>query len=942
MRHYLSKTIPIHLQTKILQLLLVALVCLLSGSCSLKKNTAATRQWRAFTTRYNIYFNGNEAYKEALANFEKEYKDDYSDRIYMHPVSSLADKEDGGNAGFDRAIEKSQKAIKLRSMAKRPTKNPRKANDPDYKAFLKRTEFNPFLHNAWLMMGRSQFYKGDFLASNATFLYITRHFGWLPETVTESQLWMARCYTEMGWLYEAENVLSKIEPAQITKELKPLHSTTMASYLIKKGEMKEAIPHIEVAVKNEKNKAQKARMQFLLAQLHTENGDPTKAYAYYGEVMKLNPSYHTYFNASIGQTEVMPTRDTRKIEKKLNRMMRDPRNKEYIDRICYAKGNLYMNMNDTVKAIAAYQEAVDKSTRNGMEKAVAAIRLGDLTFAREEYLKAQPAYAAAVSIINEKHKDYPRIHHLSGVLDNLSTHAETVHLQDSLLTLVAMPEQERNAAIQKIIDRIIEEEKKAEEQRLREQHELNRDNFVQPDMGMEMPTAPRINTGDNSWYFYNQATVNAGKTEFQRRWGARKPEDNWRRRDKSQVFSESELAENSGDTTQDSMPEESVNTPLQADATLGFPDMDDANSEDPKNPAYYLKQLPFSAEAQANAHELIREGLFNMGVIFNQQLSNLPLAIKTLVNLENRYPKTDRSLDIFYEVYLMYMRLNDEANAEIYKQKILNQFPTSPYATALRDPNYIRNLREMEQKQNELYEQTYAAYLDGNSAEVHKNYQFVVDKWPLSKLMPNFLFLHALSFVSENNEVAFKQNLEKLTALYGESQMAPLAGEMIKGISQGRRIDAEGGTAQGMIWKTRLITGDDEMMAIDSLAPAFELKQDVPHLLVLAFPTDSVSVNQLLFDVARYNFTNFLVKDFDLETITFNELSMLIVKGFDTFEELGEYRLRMTLPQGLKLPDNVTPVMISDANFRLLLEGRSFDDYFSFIEQCSDAEPIND
>ena len=926
------------MQTERVKIVLMVLMCLVAGSCSLKKNTTATRKWRAFTTRYNIYFNGNEAYKEALANFEKEYQDDYSERINIHPVSSLADQEGGGNAGFDRSIEKSQKAIKLRSITKRPAKNPRKTNDPEYKAFLKRTEFNPFLHHAWMMMGRSQFFKGDFLAANATFLYISRHFGWLPATVAESQLWMSRCYTEMGWLYEAENILGKIDGSKLPKSLQPVYSTAMAGYLIKKGELKEAIPHLEIVIRHEDNKYQKARIRFLLAQLYADNGDPVKAYASYGQVMKMNPSYRTYFNASIRQTEVMPATNIRKIEKKLTRMQRDPRNKEYLDQIFYARGNLYMSQKDTVKAIEAYENAVSKSTRNGMEKAVAAIRLGDLTFAREEYLKAQPAYASAISILNEKHKDYQRISHLSQVLDNLSTHAETVHLQDSLLTLAAMPENERLDAIQKIIDQLLEAERKEAEAARREEYENKKGDYAQPDMNM--PTTPTIGGGDNSWYFFNTASVNAGKTEFQRRWGARKPEDNWRRRDKSQVFSE----ENDTNATTYDDPEEEgkpENSEENNDTTGTPPDMGSMDSEaasDPKNAAYYLKQIPFSPEEQENAHELIREGLFNMGIIFNQQLSNLPLAIKTLLDLDKRYPNNERSLDIYYEVYLMYMRLNDELNANIYKQKIMSSFPESPYAIALSDPDYIRNLKEMEQKQNELYEQTYAAYLAGNSAEVHKNYRFVTEKWPLCKLMPNFLFLHALSFVGENNATAFKENLEKLTALYNESQMAPLAGQMIKGITQGRLIDANSKPAQGMIWKTRLSATGGDFAAADSLAPVFELNQEQPHLLVLAFQTDSVAVNQLLFDIAKYNFTNFLVKDFDLETITFNELSMLVIKGFDNFEELSEYRLRMTLPLGLVLPQNVTPVMISDANFRLLLEGRTFDDYFSFMEQCSEAD----
>ena len=40
----------------------------------------------------------------------------------------------------------------------------------------------------------------------------------------------------------------------------------------------------------------------------------------------------------------------------------------------------------------------------------------------------------------------------------------------------------------------------------------------------------------SSWYFYNNTTVQTGKTEFMRIWGARKYEDNWRLSDKQQTF----------------------------------------------------------------------------------------------------------------------------------------------------------------------------------------------------------------------------------------------------------------------------------------------------------------------------------------------------------------------------------------------------------------------
>ena len=257
-------------------------------------------------------------------------------------------------------------------------------------------------------------------------------------------------------------------------------------------------------------------------------------------------------------------------------------------------------------------------------------------------------------------------------------------------------------------------------------------------------------------------------------------------------------------------------------------------ANDPKKTEYYLAQLPFTEDQQNNSHELIQEGLYNMGVIINQQLENLPLAIKTFEDLDNRYPESLRKLDIYYEIYLMYMRLNEIAAAEVYKQKILSIFPSSSYAVALNDPDYIDNLRDMDRKQSELYEETYALYLAGNTSAVHSNYELVKEKWPLAKLMPKFLFLHALSYVNENNPTAFRDNLEQLTALYGSSDVASMAESMARGIRDGKRL-ASGSLARGMIWETRLKNGN---FSSDTTSIEVKINQNAQNLLVWAFRTD--------------------------------------------------------------------------------------------------------
>ena len=175
--------------------------------------------------------------------------------------------------------------------------------------------------------------------------------------------------------------------------------------------------------------------------------------------------------------------------------------------------------------------------------------------------------------------------------------------------------------------------------------------------------------------------------------------------------------------------------------------------------------------------------------------------------------------------------------------------------------------------------------------------------------------------------------LKELLEKYPTEDVSPLATDMLKGIAQGKSVVS--GTGKSNIWEVRLgnnMANDSTGMATDSIAP-FTMDKESPHLLVLVYPTDSVSSNQLLFDVAKYNFSNFLIKDFDLEIISFNEISMLIIKGFNNFDELSHYRKMIEGEKGIPLPPGVRPVMISDSNFKLLLDGRSFEDYFNFVQE---------
>ncbi|MFL1683606.1 MULTISPECIES: tetratricopeptide repeat protein [Bacteroidales] len=926
---------------KYLEYLCIGFLCLLSvASCSVKKNTKATRAYHAMTTRFNVYFNGIENFKEQLKVMEDKYEDDYTrERIYMHPVSAYSNPKDVKPGGsFDRTIEKCQKAIQLHSIKKRPLRNSKKMSDPKYREFVTRDEYNPFIHNAWSLMGKAQYYKGDFLGASATFIYITRHFTWKPDLVAESRIWLARCYLEMGWLYEAEDVLQKINNDGLPDSQTTWFATVNADYLIRKGDYKQAIPFLKTAIKAEGNKRQKIRMTYLLAQLYAITGDNNAAYAAYERVIKKGPDYRTELNARIRQTEVFSGKDMEKILKNLTRMTRQAKNAEYLDQIYYAIGNLYLSRKDTAKAVANYILAAEKSTRNGKDKAISQLTLGKIYFDRRDYVKAQPCYAEALPLIDESYPDYSEIAKRSEVLDELVVHAQNVELQDSLQHLASLPEAERMNIIQKIIDDLIAEEKKAEEEARRqaylEEQEGMMANMPVNNNGAKQPTVPTMNMGNgsNAWYFYNPALVSAGKTEFQRKWGRRKLEDDWRRRNKAS-FSMSDFADNNinYDEPEEGDIEEISDSIAKGDTISNV--MQNPLSSDPKDPQFYVQQLPLTPEDIANSNEIISDGLFNMGLILKNKLEDMSAAISAFNELDHRFPDCEYILETYYNMYLMYMRMGDKETAEVYKKRIIDRFPKSDYAIALADPNYLENLRNMDVMQDSLYNQTYEAYLANNSTKVHEYYELVSRKYPLSDLMPKFMFLNSLSYIGEKNIEAFQTGLKELLEKYPEADVSPVASGMLKGLAQGRTIATDGGSPKGMIW-TMSLGGDGDSLSLsnDSVAP-FTLDKDVPHSLVLVYETNSISSNQLLFDVAKYNFSNFLIKDFDLEIISFNEISMLIIKGFNNFDELSHYRKMIEGEKGIPLPPGVRPVMISDSNFKLLLDGRSFEDYFNFVQE---------
>ena len=904
------------------------------AACSNKTNTARSRFWQSFTTKYNVYFHGKTNYDEQLKAMMDGYEDDYSQRLYMHPAEARSNpKAKQPSGSFERTIEKMEKAITLHSIKKKPKRKSGKNKDPKYQEWLARDEYNPYLHNAWYMLAKAQYMKGDFLDAAATFRYITRHFSWKKDLVQECQVREALCYCAMGWPTEADNVLSHVHLDEITnKKVRALANAAFADYHIKAQEPEKAIPYLAKAVKGFKGN-NKVRMSFLLGQLYEEVGDKHNAYLAYKQAgSSSGSSYRTKFNARIKQSAVYEGTNIASEVKALKRMTRYDRNKVYLDQIYYAIGNLYLAHGDTLSAIENYRLAAEKSVNNGVEKAISQLTLGGIYFNRRQYDFAQPCYAEAIPLVNEDYPNYKLLKKRSDVLDELAVYAQNVNLQDSLLELAAMTPDEQKAVIAQIIEDLKKKEKEEKEAADREEYlaQQNAKGSQIRDKG-NSPAQYTMNT-DNSWYFYNNSIKQAGKTQFQKLWGSRKLEDNWRRHNKSTFSFNDEEADSALMALADSVMIDENGDTIKVDIEAL------KRAEDPHFEEFYLKQIPKTEEDIMAAHEIIQEGLYNMGIILKDKMEDYNAAAYEFKQLLENYPDNTYRLDVFYNMYMMYMRNGQQADAEPYRDSILINFPESKYGMAMQDPNYLENLKNMNNDQENMYEAAYANYLANNHTAVHEAYAEMMRKYPLSKIMPKFMFIDALSYLTEKDHDKFKETLKDMLQRYPQTDITPVASDIVKQLNQGRRLEGGGSNMRGMLWSTRL-SNDTTPQALERTFTPFAEDNDKPQVFILLYPMDSVNSNLLLYEVARHNFNSFKVKDYDIEQMTFGSLGLLVVKGLDNFKEATNYRTLFEQDQTIRIPRQVHYVIISVDNFNLLLnEGRTFEDYFHYLEEKNDKE----
>ena len=821
---------------------IIILMMVLFSACSTQKNTWATRSFHQTKVKYNILYNGNIAYDEGLKAIRDANTDDYSRVLYLYPVSNHQAAEAAATQ-MDKTIDKCRKCIKLHSIKAKPKRNPKKANDPKYKAWLQSEEFNKNMNMAWMRLGEAEFHKGDFLGAVSTFNYIINHYQNDPDMIAQCQLWVARSYAEMGWQYEAEDMLNRVQLDALSRKHANLYSAVKADVLLKGEHYKEALPFVKIALPYEKRKIYRPRFAYVMGQLYEKEHKRDEAIQAYKSVVRMAPPNEMEFNARIRQAELGGKSSLRA----LRTMTKQSKYKDRLDRIYGTMGNIYLAERDTTKALEMYQKAIEEATQAGTAKAAVLVRAGDIYFELRAYVEAQPCYREAVTILTAEHNDYVRIQKRSEVLDELIIEYNQVQLQDSLQRLGRMTEEEQRAIVDKIIADLIEAEKQDSIRQAQEARELaHGDNELR-----SVNTANMLGGGGQKgeWYFYNPQLMKQGKQEWHKRWGMRPLEDNWRRQNKQVVIND-EMNASLNDENAEGMTGDSTMT----DSTAVRQPME----TDTHKPEYYLQQIPKTEQDYIISDSLLREAMIALYYIYRDKLEDEDLAEETLRALVDRFTGHPSLEEIFQEKELRALR---------------------------DDPEYIAHMLRMLSEQDSLYSATYKAYTKGQYATVKTNKQYAQTQFPQSRLMPRFLFLNAVAVARTEGQDAFVTELQELVANYGDTELGSMAKDMLAMLGQG--MESQKGGATSDLAELRGQSDKEEEAEAGDTAQQWSDDRKQPSVVLLIMQTtNEEALNELLYEVALFNFSQFLIRDFDLQKLpVWGEGCAVRISGFADLDE---------------------------------------------------------
>ena len=872
----------------------VAVAALLLAGCSTKRNTLVRRTYHNLTSHYNVFWNGEYSLKEGEQHLKESVKDDYSKVLRVYNYGTKSDAL-ALNSQMDRALQKTSICVQKHSM---------KFNG---------RERVKWIDDAYLVMAKAHFFKQDYIPARRTFDFVSTEFHY-NDIVLVSNMWLIKTYIETKQYSRAIALIEQLQARasnmkKVPKEFHRNFNLTVADYYIATKDYRKAIDYLKAGMLETNDRDLRLRSMFILGQIYTELGDGRRATEWFKKVIKRNPQYEMLFEAKMNMAKMGSAGNAKELYKMLYKMLDETKNEEYIDRIYFAMAELAIREGNIDKAIGYFCQSVTAATANQNQRAISALRVATILFDRNEYELSQAYYDTAVMSMNKDNfEGYDSIVNISQTLNDLVLNLKVIRDQDSLLMVADMDSVSRIKLIDKIIADVIEQEKlEKERQEYEEQLAM---------MGSSIGKTEVKDDGSKTggWYFYNPATLRSGFSEFSKKWGMRKLEDNWRISDKRNI-SNGGLSDEFGGGSDDE--EETENDSVSAALTN-------------HDRGFYLVDLPFTDEQKQEANRQIAEALYNVGFIYFNRLNDYPRSIDAYEKLDTRYPDNENELPAWYALYKMYKDEDNMPKSDDYKNRILSKYPESSYANFILDPNYYKKLLEDSQQASALYNKTYEAYQQGQYYRVRMNAERGLELYPTdTAFAPRFALLDAISRGRLETVDTMAYALLRLVRTYPSSSVHGYAMTLLQNINEEYQlgIDLAG-----------LSDAKGEIIQEKPKSP-YIYAPDTKHLVVIVFDPKKVRTEPLKVRLSDFNKKEYRFKNFDVQTILFNdEFTLVSLSEFENEQAANDYITSLFLTDyvfgGLdKTRYWVLPVSVD--NYAPFYKEKKIDEYKAFLEEHS-------
>ena len=732
------------------------LIALLSVfACSTEKNNFFNRKYHSTTARYNGLFNANELLRLSLITYDGSHKDDFYTFL---PVNPLPNDKDviGMYPAIDTAIAKCTKVIEDHSMP----------NAVDM--YYKEAEYNNWIDENWITIGKALYYRRDYEKALKNFEFVKRFFIKDPSTYI-AELWIAKIYIELNKYSDAKLILDGLnEIAQEQKQKKfkdfipflnrkkgDAAKPTMKQSLqleiykaysdlaMKRKDYEDAIDGLQLAISKTNSPREKARFNYILAQLYQYTNNSGSASHHFNKAVSASASFEIAFNARLNRAL---SDGSEGVKKDLKRMARDSKNAAFKDQIFYALGLVELNNNQKQEAKEYLTKSAFYSISNKRQKAMAYEKLGDISFFDKEFVPAQKYYDSCARFMPEDYPNAEIVKNKSVKLFDLVKALETAAFEDSVQRIAKLSYNDREVFLK---ETLIQLRKEIQDIKERDAAKL---------LALQSNSLPNNNVKASKFIFNNPKLRETGFTEFKKLWGARDNEDDWRRNDKLSIntfaYSVDSTEKIAGQQTKDSLSIEKL-----------------------------LKDIPLNDSAFSQSQLRLIDALYTSGILFKEVLLENNLAEKQFESVLALRLFNITDLSAAFQLF----RLNEQnKKSEKYKSYILDKYPNSDAAKYFLDPDfYLKQKKNAEESQKD-YLKLLEQYKLKAYQTVYNLSQTILEKDLTNTCRSEYMLLNVLAMgqLSEDKTTLIPK-LNQIIEEKPQTEQAKRAKEMLEIIQLG-------------------------------------------------------------------------------------------------------------------------------------------------------------